>query len=358
MKNSLSSIHKRVDNTEGMEQALQLERDRLVSILNLMIDGVSIMNKDFDVEYVNPSMQSQFGVIRGRKCYQYFNGRDDPCPWCNNEEVLSGKISTRDAHSSKTGRVYEIIDMPLKNTDGSISKLAVFHDITERKKVEQLKDEFIGMVSHELKTPLTVIIGALSTAMDARVPAEEVRALFGDAVMHAGILASLVDNLLELSRHQSGRLVVHTQPTDLGEITRSVLQKLRGKSAIHHLLVDFPETLPPAVAEPLRLERILYNLVDNAIKYSPDGGEVRVSARHEGDFVVVSVTDQGPGISHDDQARLFQSFERLGVMVKGAIQGTGLGLRVCRILVEAHGGKIWVESAKGKGSTFLFTLPV
>ena len=119
-----------MDNTEGMEQALQLERDRLVSILNLMIDGVSIMNKDFDVEYVNPSMQSQFGVIRGRKCYQYFNGRDDPCPWCNNEEVLSGKISTRDAHLSKTGRVYEIIDMPLKNTDGSISKLAVFHDIT------------------------------------------------------------------------------------------------------------------------------------------------------------------------------------------------------------------------------------
>jgi signal transduction histidine kinase len=108
----------------------------------------------------------------------------------------------------------------------------------------------------------------------------------------------------------------------------------------------------------LRVERILYNLVDNAIKYSPNGGEVRIFARQDGDFLTMGVSDQGPGISRDDQARLFQSFERLGAIVSGSIQGTGLGLRVCRLLVEAHGGRIWVESEKGKGSTFFFTLPV
>jgi len=110
--------------------------------------------------------------------------------------------------------------------------------------------------------------------------------------------------------------------------------------------------------DPLRAERVLYNLIDNAIKYSPDGGEVKISARQEKENLVVCVSDQGLGISKDDQLRLFQKFQRLDVMVKKNIQGIGLGLNVCRILVEAHGGQIWVESRKGKGSTFCFTIPL
>jgi len=214
------------------------------------------------------------------------------------------------------------------------------------------------MVSHELKTPLTVIMGALATATDKRVTTEQARELLGDAVTHAGFLANLVDNLLELSRQQSGRLVLQSQSVRVGEIAQDVLKNLRSKSTVHRLIDDVPLTITPVQADPIRVERILYNLVDNAVKYSPNGGEVRVTARQDGDYLVVGVSDQGPGISSDDQARLFQSFERLGVTVKGSIQGTGLGLRVCRILVEAHGGRIWVESEKGKGSTFLFTLPI
>ncbi len=171
-------------------------------------------------------------------------------------------------------------------------------------------------------------------------------------------MANLVENLLELSRQQSGRLMLQAEPSNVKEITRGVLKKLQNKSSIHRLIDNVPARLPVVRADPVRVERILYNLVDNAIKYSPGGGEVQVSARRDGDFLQVGVTDQGPGISRDDQARLFQSFERLGATVKGSIQGTGLGLRVCRILSEAHGGRIWVESEKGNGSTFLFTLPV
>lgn len=231
-------------------------------------------------------------------------------------------------------------------------------DITVRKKADELKDEFIGMVSHELKTPLTVIMGALATATDQRITAEDARELLGDAVIHAGILANLVDNLLDLSRQQSDRLVLDTKAVNVGDAVQNVLKNLQSKSGIHHLISDVPLTLTPAQADPIRVERTLYNLVDNAIKYSPNGGEVRVTAQQNGDFLVIGVNDQGPGISADDQTKLFQNFERLGVVVKGAIQGTGLGLRVCRILVEAHGGRIWVESEKGKGSTFLFTLPI
>ncbi len=213
------------------------------------------------------------------------------------------------------------------------------------------------MVSPEIKTPLTVIFGALATATDPRVDQEQVRELLGDAVIHAGIMANMVDNLLELSRQQSDRLILDTKAVNVGEIVQNVLKNLRAKSDIHKLVSDVPLTLAPAQADPLRVERILYNLADNAIKYSPNGGEGRVVAQQNGEFLIIGVSDQGPGISSNDQARLFQSFERLGATVKGAIQGTGLGLRVCRILVEAHGGRIWVESEKGKGSTFFFTLP-
>ena len=335
-----------------------VEHERLTAILNAMEDGVTIMNSDFRVEYVNPALRTLYGDVNGRPCYEYFNGRKDMCPWCNNAEVLGGRTLQRETQTNRNGRTYEITDAPLRNADGTISKLAVFHDITERKKVEQLKDEFIGMVSHEIKTPLTVIIGALSTAADERVPLDDVRMLMGDAVVHAQILADIVENLLELSRQQSGRLILQTQPADVEEIVQRVIRKLAGKSEIHRLRSDLSSQLPLVLADTLRVERILSNLVDNAIKYSPAGGEVRIFARGDPDYLTVGVRDWGPGISRDDQLRLFQSFERLGMSLKGSVQGTGLGLRVCRILVEAHGGRIWVDSEPGLGSTFLFTLPV
>ena len=248
---------------------------------------------------------------------------------------------------------------PIADDSGRPARyIGIVFDITERKKTEKLKDEFIGMISHELKTPLTVVIGALSTAMMNGVPEKVKTDLFRDAVNHADILASIVDNLLELSRQQSNRLELRKKVTDIVQTACKVTDQFRKKSAIHELKCDFPEGLPKVTADGLRVERILYNLVENAIKYSPAGGEVTVSGKVEGGFLLVSVSDHGIGISPENLPRLFQPFERLGYEVKGAIQGTGLGLRVCRILTEAHGGKIWVESEVGKGSTFYFTLPL
>lgn len=231
-------------------------------------------------------------------------------------------------------------------------------DITVRKRADELKDEFIGMVSHELRTPLTVIMGALATATDQRIKPKDARELLGDAVVHAGILSNMVDNLLELSRYQSDRLVLDTKAVGIAELVETVLQSLRSKSANHHLVSEMPSILALTEADPFRVERILFNLVDNAIKYSPAGGEVKVVVRQNDEYLIIGVADHGMGISADDQSRLFQSFERLGARVHGSIQGTGLGLSICRILTEAHGGRIWVESEKGKGSTFFFSLPV
>jgi PAS domain S-box-containing protein len=231
-------------------------------------------------------------------------------------------------------------------------------DITERKRIEEIKDEFIGLVSHELKTPLTVIIGALMTTLADNVSEKERAELIRDATDGAESLSGIVENLLELSRSQASRLILQRALTDIGTVAREVTNKLKGRSELHTLVVDLPSGLPNVPADALRLERILYNLIENAIKYSPQGGEIRISAEAKDDSVVVCVRDQGPGISPDDQKRLFQSFEQLDAGKRRAMQGVGLGLKVCRTLVEAHGGRIWIESETGKGSAFFFSLPL
>jgi signal transduction histidine kinase len=172
-------------------------------------------------------------------------------------------------------------------------------------------------------------------------------------------MANIIDNLLELSRWQSHRLELQSNPVDIGSELRKVVDCSSKKSDKHRLIADISTGLPAVNADPTRIERVLDNLIDNAIKYSPDGGEVTVSVRQKGDCILIGVRDQGIGIAPGDAERLFKPFSRLETAVSGsAIQGIGLGLVVCKHLVEAHGGNIWVESNRGKGSSFYFTLPV
>jgi len=277
---------------------------------------------------------------------------------------LSGEEPERSVEygiNTKDGRTIDVVlNVTLTTDEKGMPRgaMIVAHDITERKRIERLKDEFVGMVSHELKTPLTVIIGSLSVAKNKNLPQEQVRELIDDANSYANSLADIVENLLELSRYQSKRLKLERDEIDIRRVSESVINKFKGRSSIHNLVMDFPPDLPQVIIDRVRMERVLTNLIENAIKYSPDGGEVRLSSRLEDNRLTVGVSDHGIGISEEDRSKLFQSFERLHAYEKHTIAGLGLGLRVCRILVEAHGGRIWVESEQGKGSTFYFTVPL
>jgi hypothetical protein len=248
----------------------------------------------------------------------------------------------------------------LKGTKQDDFQILVYvRDMEERKKVDELKDQFIGLVSHELRTPLTVIMGALNTALSEapRLSPQETRGLLEDAASESELLSHILENLLELSRSQAHRLTLQLEPLMLEDVVQKTIQQAEGYSSIHQFVVDLPRTLPPLRADRIRLERILHNLVENAVKYSP-GGEVRVSARQDGNNLVIAVHDQGRGISPEDQAKLFQPFLRIRQVETDGIKGVGLGLLVCRSLVEAHGGRIWLESNPGQGTTFYFTLPI
>ena len=230
-------------------------------------------------------------------------------------------------------------------------------DFTDQKRLDQLKDEFISLVSHEMRAPLTTIMGSVNMILKAgnQLPKRESRRLLQDAARSSEDLGNILGNLLELSREKAGRLIMHLELTDIRMIARDTLKQLKPRTSIHKFVLNIPRSIPIVSADTLRLKRILYNLLENAVKYSPSGGEIRISAKEEKNELVISVSDLGIGISPDDQIKLFTPFQRLeGVETTGI----GLGLVVCRRLVEAHQGRIWVESVDGYGSTFFFTLPL
>jgi PAS domain S-box-containing protein len=600
-----SSIYKQAKEALlQSRETIARQRDQIANILNSMVDGVYISDQQYNIEFVNRALETQFGAVEGRKCYQYLNDREDVCPWCKNRAVFSeSKTVHWEWYSEKTGRTYDLMDTPFRNADGSVSKLEVFRDITERKqmeqalrdneqdlnraqavahtgswrldvrrnqllwsdethrifdipagtpmtyetflssvhpddreyvdqkwmaalrgepydiehriivdkevkwvreraeleldskgklkggfgtvqditerkqvenelrvkdfavtsaasgiaiadlegyvtylnltclsmwdyeeeevlgkhatfffadkneasvglkavleegawqgelkakrkdgsifdvqilanlvtdadgepfcsmasfvditehrKLDQLKDELIGLVSHELRTPLTVIGGCLSTLLTEwnRLSQSEVQQLLKDALLESESLSHLIENLLELSRAQAQQLSLYSEPTDVKTLIKEVLSKIKRQAPSHRFVTSIPDKLPSINADPLRLERILYNLLENAAKYSPPDSQIKVSVNKETERLVIGVSDSGKGLSSSEQARIFGPFQRLENTRPDQARGAGLGLMVCRRLVEAHGGKIWVESKKGSGSTFFFSLP-
>ncbi|MBI4330231.1 MAG: GAF domain-containing protein [Chloroflexi bacterium] len=241
----------------------------------------------------------------------------------------------------------------------SASAIRIYgHDITERKKSDQVKDEFIGLVSHELRTPLTVVMGSLYTAMKEGLTEEDQRFLMQNAVEGAESLKLILENLLELSRFQAGRLALHKETVSIGSVARKTAEQVQRRYPMASFLVEIPDDLPVVHMDPTRVQQVLHNLLDNAVKYSDAGGEVAIFGRSQDACILVGVKDSGIGISAEDRAKLFQPFQRLENAAGASAKGTGLGLVVCKRLVEAHGGTIWVESEPGQGSTFFFTIPL
>jgi len=226
------------------------------------------------------------------------------------------------------------------------------------KQIDRLKDEFIGLVSHELRTPLTVILGALSTVITDgdRLSAKETKQLVGDAYSEAELLSNILANLLELARAQANRLQISEEPVNMREIIDTTVNKMKQQMPSHPISVDCDNSIT-VNADRVRLQRILRNLLDNAAKYSAPRTKIEIFVRRNKGEFLVGVRDKGIGIPADKQGMLFEPFQRLEPQNMNAT-GTGLGLVVCRRLVEAHGGRIWVESQPGCGSTFQFTLPV
>jgi PAS domain S-box-containing protein len=233
------------------------------------------------------------------------------------------------------------------------------HDLSERLALEELRNDLISMIVHDLRSPLGNMVSALDILRSALPPGDEmVTSLLTIASRSGARLSRLVDSLLDLRRLEVGELGVNRLPVDIetlfGEALEQVEPSATGKSLTLRSLVA-PD-LPPAGADADLIRRVIINLLDNAIKYTPPGGVISLGVKRTGATLTVSVRDTGPGVPEADRERIFDKFMR--VQREAAPKGLGLGLAFCKLAVEAHGGHIWVDSGRGPGATFSFTLPL
>lgn len=246
------------------------------------------------------------------------------------------------------------------NGEDELAQLAMrFNEMTAKlDQVELMRRQLIGDVSHELRTPLTAIKGFMEGLIDGILPSTE--ETYEQIHAEADRLNRLVDDLQELSRVEARAYELNLQPVDIAALVRTVTKRLAHQVELKNisLVLDLPENLPPALADPDRAIQILTNLTGNAVQYTPEGGRIRISAKNAPDEIVISVQDTGIGIPSEHVSHVFDRFYRVDKSrSRRSGGGSGIGLTIARALVEGHGGRIWVESAgEGQGSTFKFTL--
>jgi len=286
-----------------------------------------------------------------------------------------------DSEASRA-RIRNALDRPLthiplsyhRRRDGSVFPVEIAHgtlewkgrqmcvgvvrDISERQQAMRMKDEMLSAVSHEIRTPLTAILGFAEYLRDHVVETETLREYLGIIAREGERLRELTDNLLDLQRLRAGFGTENFQPVAVPPLLASVAHLYGQASPSHRILLDCPPALPSLLGDERHLNRALQNLLVNAIKYSPAGGEIQLGARQEGKFLTLWVKDEGIGIPAEAHGEIFENFFRVNHPDGQRIGGTGLGLALVKAVVQAHRGQVWVESSLGAGSRFLISLPV
>lgn len=338
--------------------ALAQERDRLLAALDSSVNGVLLVDASGRISFANAAAERLFQHSREELVRHTF-------AWLLPEEqaIEALRVSREEGRAQTCviegpGRQYlELFSAPIIGGEGAA--LLVFHDVTEVKRSEQVRRDFVANVSHELRTPLASLKSVLETLQSGALEDREAaRDFLARAEAEADRLVQMVEELLELSRIESGAVPLAREPVAVEAVLREAVERmrpqaLRGQVA---LTLETEERLPPVLGDAERLERAAVNLIHNAIKFTPAGGTVRVSAAREHDAVVVRVRDTGRGIEPEELPRIFERFYKTDKAREGG--GTGLGLAVVKHTIEAHGGTVGVESAPGRGATFSFKLPL
>jgi signal transduction histidine kinase len=248
---------------------------------------------------------------------------------------------------------------PLHDENGQVTgSLAVFQDITQLKDAEQLKDDFLSLIAHELRTPLTTVQGGAMLLQRhwAILDAETRSETLDDISTESRRLAILIDNTVQLANIRAGRLKLDAEPTLVEALLRDAVTTVGALDRGRDFRLDVEPGLV-ALADPGRIDQVVRNLLHNAIKYAPGGTPIEVSARAAGDDVEIAVRDHGPGITEDALPHIFGRFERGAQAVASGAPGLGLGLYLCRQVIELHHGHIWIERPVGGGTRVAFTLP-
>ncbi len=347
------------DDLERSHSAIVAERDRLAAVLAVMVEGVLVVDAEERIVLANPRLRELLGIrgeIEGLRPLAAMRNADV-------DDVLRAALATQQPVHREIAlpgierRVLEVhaASFAIGAARGAV---AVFHDMTAIRRLETVRRDFVANASHEIKTPLTAIRGFAETLLSNDLPERDARGYLEIILRHSERLSRLVEDLLELSRLESGKFTLEPEPLDVALLVAKLCRELEPRLQERRVSVRIAaQGAPRAFADARAVEQILQNLLDNALKYSDPEREIEVRVEADGDDVRVDVADQGIGIPEADRARIFERFYRVDRGRSREQGGTGLGLSIVKHLVQANGGEVWVESTPGVGSTFSFTLP-
>ncbi|MEE8574120.1 MAG: ATP-binding protein [Thermodesulfobacteriota bacterium] len=330
------------------------------AIAREMQTGALVLDSEKRILYANPFFLKSFalsGVVEGRPLSEIIGDRI----LLDTVKVFfkDGRNLDEDIEIKEGPRVFNIRPVPLDEKTGP-ALLLFIRDITEEKRVEAIKKDFVANVSHELRTPLASIKGYSETLLDGGMAEETGKDFLRIIDKNATRMSRLIDDLLILSRLESQQMTIECESLDITDLISSTLLGFKKSAADKGISLsgDTPEELPKVEGDRDRLEQVVVNLLDNAIKYTPSGGSVSVAVAAGEDEVRVDVKDTGIGIPARDIARIFERFYRVDKARSRELGGTGLGLAIVKHIIQGHSGRVWVESEPGIGSTFSFTIPL
>lgn len=356
----MRAFNRMADRLEEQVNSITRERERLTAVLDNLVDGVLILDGEGRVRLCNPVAAEMVGMdsaqARGLLLAQAVRDHRIVETW---QSCLESGRQT-DNIFQLDERTVRVIALPFV-AGGIDGFIVLLQDLTELRRLERVRRDFVSNISHELRTPLASLRALTETLRDGALDDPQAAPRFLDRIeTEVDALSQMVQELLELARIESGQVPFRLRAVPVSEIVLPPVERLQPQAARGEieLIVDLPARLPRVYADAQRVHQVVTNLVHNALKFSPAGAAVRVSAGLDavGQKVTISVTDTGIGIPTEDLTRIFERFYKTDRARTSG--GTGLGLAIAKHIIQAHGGSIWAQSVENKGSTFSFTLPV
>jgi PAS domain S-box-containing protein len=354
-------------------QQQRREKQRLDAIIDATADGVLILDSAHAITVFNRALARMTGLNAehaiGRQHDELMiidvkragltlsEAEANGWPLRENSTIyVEGDLRRVDGSHVPVGVTYAAL---FDRDDRVVNIIANVRDMTRLREADDLKNTFISVISHELKTPVALIKGYAGTLRreDAKWDAATIRDSVGVIEEEADRLTRLIDNLLDASRLQAGGLKLNMSDVALDQLARHMVEKFSVEAQAHPIVLDFPPDLPTVPADAARIEQVLSNLINNAIKYSPPNTSIRIAGQATPREVTITVADQGIGIPLEEQAHVFERFYRVDDALTRRTQGSGLGLYLAKAVIDAHHGRIWVKSVPGQGSAFSFALP-